>query len=160
MTDIVANPVVKNKFWIVEESGSKIGHIQAVDNGGVVFVQDQHRETFPSLKLLAKKYNIVLNKRTARPQTASDTVYEIYGFPTPHRPYNVLYNVKKKLPVFTKSAKSKSYFCAGHYVIRFDQSWSRSYCPKIITLNRYQYLGPFRTPEEASQALKNIQNQS
>lgn len=159
MTEIVAKPVVKNKFWIVEESGSKIGHIQAVDNGGVVFVHENQRESFPSLKLLSKKYNIVVSKRTVRPEAAADAVYEIYGYPTPHRPHNILYNVKKKLPVFTKSAKSKSYFCAGYYVIKFNQNWSKSYCPKAITLNRYEFVGPFRTQQEALQQMRELNGQ-
>jgi hypothetical protein len=159
MTEIVAKPVVKNKFWIVEESGSKIGHIQAVDHGGVVFVHEDQRESFPSLKLLSKKYNIVISRRATKDEISPDVLYEIYGYPTPHRPHNMLYNVKKKLPVFTKSAKSKSYFCAGYYAIKFNQNWSKSYCPKAITLNRYKFAGPFRTQQEAMQRVRELNGQ-
>ena len=159
MTEIVAKPVVKNKFWIVEESGSKIGHIQAVDNGGVVYVHDHQREAFPNLKLLSKRYNIVVSKRASKMPHTADAVYEIYGYPTPHRPHNILYNVKKRLPVFTKSTKSKSYFCAGHYIIKFNQSWSKSYCPKVITLNRYEFMGPYRTQQEVNQKLRELNGQ-
>jgi hypothetical protein len=156
MSEIVAKPIIKNKFWIVEESGHKIGTIQAVDeSGSVMWVQGAGREVFPSINTLSKRHNIRVEKRTRSLQAPCDQ-YEIYGFPTPHKPHNVLYDVKKKLPIFTKTAKSKSYFCAGHYLIRFNQSWSKSYCPKAITLNRYDFLGPFRTLTEVNQKAKEI----
>jgi hypothetical protein len=146
MSDIVAKPVVKNKFWIVESSGQKIATIQAIEEGGVAYVHNNQRELFPSIKLLSKKYNIDFVKVDKTKQDERAT-YEIYGYPAPHRPHNVLFDVQKHLPIFTKTVKSKSYFCAGYYIIKFNHSWARAYCPKAITLNRYEYQGPFRTPE-------------
>ena len=59
MIETIAKPVVKDKFWIVEQYGAKIATIQAVDeNGGYVYVHDNEREHFPSIKLISKKYNI------------------------------------------------------------------------------------------------------
>ena len=60
MTELIAKPVVKNKMWIVESAGTKVGNIMAVDEGGVVYVHDNQRESFPSIKLLSKQYNICL----------------------------------------------------------------------------------------------------
>lgn len=155
MSEIVAKPIIKNKFWILENSGSKIGTIQAVDEtGGVVLVQGTGREIFPSINILSKKYNIRIERRSTKINHGA--AHDIYGYPTPHKPHNVLYDVRKRLPIFTKTAKSKSYFCAGHYLIKFNQSWSKAYCPKAITLNRYEFRGPFRTTEELSQEMKKI----
>jgi hypothetical protein len=149
----VAKPVVKNKFWIVEEAGQKTATIQAIEKGGFAFVKENQREVFPTIKLLSKKYNIEFVK--AEKATKNDvSAYDIHGFPTPHKPYNVLFDVSKKLPVFTKSKKSKSFFCAGYYIVKFANSWARSYCPKAITLNRYEYQGPFRTQKEMLERLK------
>lgn len=154
MSEVIAKPVVKNKFWIVEEAGEKIATIQAIDeDGGVAYVHDDHREVFPSIKLLSKKYNIEFVK-AEKLKHEPGTIYEIYGYPTPHRPHNVLFDVQKHLPIFTKTAKSKSYFCAGYYIIKFSQNWTRAYCPKNITLNRYEYQGPFKTQEAMVQALR------
>ena len=58
MSDIIAKPVVKNKFWIVEEGGEKIATIQAIEEGGFAYVHDEQRELFPSIKMISKKYNI------------------------------------------------------------------------------------------------------
>ena len=57
----IAKPVVKNKYWIVEEGGIKVGTIQAVDQGGVTYVHGEEREQFTNIKMLSKKYNIVFN---------------------------------------------------------------------------------------------------
>ena len=57
----------------------------------------------------------------------------------------LIYDVHRKLALFTKSIKSKSLYCAGYYIIQFDKGWVKSFCPKLITLERYNYKGPFKT---------------
>ena len=64
-----------------------------------------------------------------------------------------MYDVRQKLPLFTKSNTSKSLFCAGYYLIKFNKLWLKSMCPKLITLERYEYQGPFKTEAEMKQAL-------
>jgi hypothetical protein len=71
-----------------------------------------------------------------------------------------MYDVKKKLPLFTKSKKSKSLYCAGYYTIRFAKGWVKSFCPKLITLQRYDYKGPFTTELEMRQVLSNVSKSS
>jgi hypothetical protein len=66
MSDIIAKPVVKNKFWIVEEGGEKIATIQAIEEGGFAYVHDEQRELFPSIKMISKKYNIEFYCRNQR----------------------------------------------------------------------------------------------
>ena len=75
----------------------------------------------------------------------SSATKEIHGFSTSSTPYNVMYNVQKKLPLFTKSKKSKSLYAAGYYIIHFDKGWVRSFCPKLVTLEKYESKGPFKT---------------
>lgn len=153
MTELIAKPVVKNKFWIVESSGTKVGNIQAIDEGGFVYVHDNAREMFPSIKLLSKQYNIEFVK-AEKPKKEKLDIYEVYNFPTPHRPHNEVLDVQRYLPIYTKTSKSKSFFCAGHYIIKFSETWVRAYCPKLITLNRYEYQGPFKTQERMLEAMR------
>jgi hypothetical protein len=153
MMTIVAKPVVKNKYWIVEQEGTKIATIQAIDEGGFAYVHDNHREKFATIKMLTKKYNIEFVK-VEKPKKVSLDSYDVYGFPTAHRPHNEVLDVQRYLPIYTKTAKSKSFFCAGHYIIKFSNSWVRAYCPKLITLNRYEYQGPFKTQERMLDAMK------
>jgi hypothetical protein len=153
MMTIVAKPVVKNKYWIVEKEGTKIATIQAIDEGGFVYVHDNYREKFATIKMLTNKYNIEFAKIEKSKKTAVDT-HEVYGFPTGHRPYNEVLDVQRYLPIYTKTAKSKSFFCAGYYIVKFSNNWVRAYCPKLITLNRYEYQGPFKTQERMLESMK------
>ena len=150
---LLAKSIVKNKCWVVEDNGLKVGTILANPRGVVYVVdRDQHREQFTSLKLLSDKYNIIVDKNPPRKIiTEANTVY---GFPCEHKPNNVLWDVKHRLPIFTKGNKSKSFFCAGYYIVKFNNGWVKSYCPKLITLNRYPYAGPYDTAEEMQERLR------
>ena len=147
-----AKTVLKDKYWIVEHSGEKIAIIQAIEEGGFVYASESERKRYPTIKLLSKEHNIVFAKDPAKSKSAGD--HEIYGYPTNCKPWNVLYDVKHQFPIYTKTSKSKSYYCAGHYIIRFNNGWVKSYCPKFITLNRYDFQGPFKTKEEMQEHLR------
>ena len=153
MTELIAKPVVKNKMWIVESAGTKVGNIMTVDEGGVVYVHDNQREQFASIKVLQKKYNISF-LRLEKPKKEKKAVYDVYGYPTNNQPHNEVLDVQRYLPIYTKGAKSKSFFCAGYYIIKFSNTWVRAYCPKLITLNRYEYEGPYKTQERMIEAMK------
>ena len=61
--------------------------------------------------------------------------------PSKFKAFNQIFDVQKKLPLFTKSKKSKSLYCAGYYIIKFEKGWVRSFCPKMLTLDRYLFKG-------------------
>ena len=147
-----AKTVLKNKFWIVEQQGEKIATIQAVEDGGFVYASSNERKRYPTIKLLSKERNVVFEEPAKKSKTIVE--HEVHGYPTNCKPWNVLYDVKHHFPIYTKTSKSKSYYCAGHYIIRFNNGWVKSYCPKFITLNRYDYQGPFKTKEEMQERLR------
>jgi hypothetical protein len=151
MADRIAKPVVKDKFWVVEDHGTRVATIQATVDGGFVYVHDDEREHIPSLKVLKQKYNIKFGAASKPPKEETVTVY---GYPIAGRSYNQVYDVQKKLPVYSKTPKSRSMFCAGYYLVKINQAWIEHFCPKNITLNRYSYLGPFKTEQAMKQSLK------
>jgi hypothetical protein len=152
---IKAKPVLKDKFWIVEDEGERVGTLTVSDDKYMLSSTSKGVRFFDNKRQLEK----TLGKTVFEKATVTSTVTavehdkEVYGYPTSTTPYNTLYDVKQKLPLFTKSAKSKSLYCAGYYVIRFDKGWVQSHCPKLITLERYEYKGPFKTEFEMKQEL-------
>jgi len=150
---LLAKQIVKNKYWIVEDDlHNKVGTILANDVGVTYVDEQQRREQFASLKLLSDRYNIIVDK--APPKRIITEAHTVYGYPCEHNANNALWDVKHKLPIFTKGKKSKSFFCAGYYIIKFNNGWVKSYCPKLITLNRYPYAGPYDTVEEMKERLR------
>jgi hypothetical protein len=156
MTDLHAKPIIENKFWIVEKDGIKFATLRKDEENRFVMSNEQGLEIYDSKESITKKYGkdfftvkIVKEADDAQPN-------EVHGFPTSTVPHNTMYNVVKKLPLFTKSEDSKSHYCAGYYVIRFNKGWVKSFCPKLITLQRYEYQGPFKTELEMKQVLSNV----
>lgn len=153
MNTPIAKTVIKNKFWVVENQGKKIATIQAVNQGGLVYVHNDNREFFPSIKVLKQKYNIKFSAQTKPQKNQGGT---IYGFPTSGKYYNVVYDVKNRMPIYTKTEKSKSQYCAGYYLIHSNNTWTEHFCPKRITIARYQFYGPFCNEEDMLLKLKEL----
>lgn len=149
---IEAKPVVRNKYWIVERDGHKIGTIQAA-NDGVVLVQENRRLKYPSIKVLGTAHNIRFVRGQKKPTAA---VASVYDYPCRSVPYNAIYDLRLRLPLYTSSTKSKSYFCAGYYLVKYDNNYIVEFCPKKIILTRNSFVGPFKTKDLAEQAQKVI----
>ena len=146
-----ANTVLKNKFWIVEDNGKKVGTLSHSDDR---FLYSCNNQTyfFDNQKQISKKLGkIVWDDKVEKTITPSEKI--VHNYPTSVTPFNTMYDVQRKLPLFTKSVKSNSLYCAGYYIIHFDKGWVKSFCPKMVTLERYEFKGPFKTDVEMRQEL-------
>jgi hypothetical protein len=152
-----AKELLKGKFWIVENdtTNERVGVLSATEDHDFVYSCHEGTKFFKNVKQLKKTLGTDINWVGAE-ETSEDVPFEIYNFPTSCKPYNEMYDVKRKLPLFTKSNKSKSLYCAGYYVIRFDKGWVKSFCPKLITIERYESHGPFKTELEMRQELSRV----
>jgi hypothetical protein len=145
---IVAKPVVKDKFWILRQDDAKVGNIEAGSDGYTIRLKDsvtrvknistiRHDPDFAfEAPPVAKKH--------------SET-HSVHGYVTGSRSYNGMWDVQKKIPLFTKSRKSKSWYAAGWYVVKQRREWEVVQNPKLITLQRYPYSGPYHTKEQANE---------
>jgi len=139
-----AKPLIPNKEWIVEDNGRKLGTLSK-EKSGYVFFGKGTKISFHDLKEVQQTMEIYVEPPSSLKIAKTK---EVYGYETKTIPHNPLYDVKRKLPIYTKSAKSTSKHCAGHYIIKFPKGWVKSHCPKLITLERYPYKGPFHTDTE------------
>lgn len=152
---VKAKPILKDRFWIVEEDNNRIGTLSLCDDR---YMFSNNKETcfFDNTRQMKKRFGIIIWGDATEEEPTKEYNKEdlqIHGYPTSVVPYNSMYDVKRKLPLFTKSEKSKSLYCAGYYIIRFDKGWVKSFCPKLITVERYENRGPFKTDLEMRQEL-------
>jgi uncharacterized membrane protein YfhO len=144
---IVAKTVVPNQYWILQQDNQKIGNIEASPSGFSVKINNQV-QSFKSINTIKQKvaidFEIVSNKK---PQVSSNSVH---GYSTSSRAFNAIYDVKHQVPLWTKEARSKSWYAAGWYQLKQGREWETVFCPKLITLQRYPYYGPFYTEEQAN----------
>jgi hypothetical protein len=153
--ELHAKPIVDGKFWIVEQQGNKIGILKVTEQKKYMFSSKDTTTIFDNKKKLFETFgkdffvsrSFKVNKEENR---------EVHSYPTSSAPHNPMFDVRRNLPLFTKSGKSKSVYCAGYYIIKFDKGWVKSFCPKLITLERNFYEGPFRTELEMKQRLSNV----
>jgi hypothetical protein len=153
--NIIAKEVLNNKFWIVEdeETNTNIGTI-SYDNERYMLSDTSGCHFYDTERALKKTFNnkLIWQKIESK-KVSDDEAFDVHGYPTSSRPFNPVLNVKRKLPLFSKSEKSKSLYCAGYYIIKFNKGWVKSFCPKLITIERYETRGPFKTELEMRQSL-------
>ena len=149
-----AKEIVKNKFWILSDETRNIGTISFNDEQYMLSDSKGSRffnDTLEIQKSLNSKVSWQeLEIKEVKPEKV------VNQYPTSCLPYNDIYDVKRKLPLFTKSSKSKSLYCAGYYTIKFEKGWVKSFCPKLITVERYEYRGPFKTELEMRTELSRV----
>lgn len=143
---ILAKPVVENQYWILKHNDRKIGQVEAVGDGYNVKILDQVVR-YKTIKMAGRAANIEFAKPEKTRHTARNLVH---GYEVSGRVYNPLWNVQLRLPLFTKDAKSKSWYAAGWYRVKQHRTWRVVQNPKLITLQRYQYQGPFHSKEQAN----------
>ena len=140
---ITAKPVVKNKFWILKEDDRKVGTVEKNTKGFVVKT-DLAAEEFKTIKTIKNKTNIVFEDTPDKKKVFEN---QVNGFPTGIKPHNGVYNVQQRLPLFTKKGKSKSWYAAGYYRVTVNGKTETMFCPKLILLQRYDYIGPVKTKD-------------
>lgn len=153
-----AKVLVPDKEWLITNNNQKIGAVTK-NKKGYTFYKNGQAIGFKNLIEVKSQLGIALFEEGVKKTIANpvdNKGYTVYDYPCRVQPYNPVYNVKLKLPLYTKNLKSKSRYCAGYYVIKFQKGWLKSFCPKLITLERNPYQGPFRTPQEMKTVLNKL----
>ena len=143
---LVAKPVVANQYWILKQDDRKVGNIQAVNDGFQLTIKNKVAN-YKTIPMLRNRENIEFAP-VEKPSKPADR--QVHGYDTGCRVFNPIWDVKHKLPLFTKNSKSKSWFAAGWYLVKQHRAWKAVHNPKLIVLDRYPYQGPFHTREEAN----------
>ena len=145
---LVAKPVIDKQFWILQENNRKVGNVEACAGGYQVKINNQVAQ-FKTIRMAAQRANIEFEPavKTAKLKT---TVDQVHGYPVSGRVHNPMWDVTQQLPVYTKTAKSKSWFAAGWYRVRRGRTCITILAPKLIMLQRYEHTGPFHSETEAN----------
>jgi len=137
---------VDNQYWILKKDDRKIGQVEAVKDGFDVKILDRVVR-YKTIKMAGREANIEFE---IPKKTQLQNRNQVHGYEVNGNVYNSLWNVQLRLPLFTKDSKSKSWYAAGWYCVKQHRNWQVMQNPKLITLQRYQYRGPFHTKEQAS----------
>jgi hypothetical protein len=142
---LIAKPIRKNELWVVTDGSHKVGNVEANASGFQVKIGDQFSQ-FDSTKSIERLAHIEF-QRPLKPAKQSRPQYAIW--PTTGKTYNNVFDVKRRVHLFTKTQASKCYYAAGWFRILMNDTWQTVFCPKYIFVQRYEYQGPFMSSEEA-----------
>lgn len=156
MTEIHAKPIIADKFWIVEKDGEKFATLRKDEDNRFVLSNESGIKIFETKKSLTDQFGKDFFIAKILKEANNSLPNEVHGYSTSVQPHNSMFDIQRKLPLFTKSSDSKSLYCAGYYIIHFEKGWVKSFCPKLITLQRYEYKGPFKTDIEMKQVLSSV----
>lgn len=137
-----AQVVIPGKFWIVTDKYGKVGTLRACDDGFEFYDE----------RLKSKK---IIDDIESFEQSSEIEQHEgeelVNGFPSKGIPYP---SEHPELPVYRKTANGKAVYAAGYYIVQFSgMGWQRAFSPKLDTLEKYPYKGPYRTEWEMNMEL-------
>jgi hypothetical protein len=141
--------IIKDKFWIVEDAGVKLGTIRRASSSNFeVITNDALVVELLSLSALTSKFGskILESKQIKKIEAVEygKDLDEVEGYPCKHRAFNK--RLENNIPVYTKTEKSNVLYAAGYYGLHFPGAgWKNAYCVKQETLSTYEYIGPFKS---------------
>ena len=154
--------IVKDKFWIVENSGVKVGTIRNCSSDLFeVNIRDASTEQISMSVLISRFGEKILDSKQTPKKIVEEkgigphdglniSLSEIDGYPSKHVAYNMetIEKNERQIPTYTKSTTSKVRYAAGFYGVRYPGDWRWFYGGKLDTLNTYDFIGPFKTKSE------------
>lgn len=152
--NLLAKNILPEKFWIIEDvEKTKLGTIQVDKTRVKVIINGDHYE-YSDFDAALQTHDIYPSNEPIEEKIEPKNEFNVNGYPTKDQPFNEVYDAKLGLPMYTKTEKSKCFYSAGYYIIRFDFAWAQAYCPKVITLKRNEFRGPYRTQMEMKEQLR------
>lgn len=143
---------ITDNSWLVitEKEQEKIGLLSACRNGTFILLSKSGKAKFENKKDVTNFFeenifdNIIITALT------TETNFTISSYPVDFdHPFEAdSENKVSDLPLYTKTKASKIYHCAGYYCIKFPKGWTSSFSPKLSTLQKYKYGGPWKTEME------------
>ena len=149
MNELIAKPIIEDQYWVVTDGEKKVGNVQANSAGYEVILNGstlQFNNTADIKKLTKIKFQVLKSNNLK-----ADLPYPAY--PVPKTTYNNVFDIKRKLHLFTKQENSKCLHAAGWFIMTVTNTPEVVFCPKYIFIQRYPYKGPFKTEDEATQQL-------
>lgn len=137
---------ITDKSWLVinDIDSDRVGLLTEIRNQYVLMVAGAKKQF-----LDRKEVNTYFNEDVFGTilEKEDDTIkkdFFINGYPVDFDSPNEVIIKGNKLPLFSKKATSEVYYSAGYFCLYFPKNIMPAFCPKLSTLNSYEYKGPFK----------------
>jgi len=141
--------------WIVSHGGNRLGmaYKKQDDTYQLLGFKGLSKNTFGSIEDLEQNLNgEIVFEEMINDSLLTDEVGDIEGYPIKHDAcFDIISGAQ---PSYRKKESSGIRFAAGYYALLFNTGWVGSLCPKVVTLQQNQHLGPFKNKLEMNHAIK------
>jgi hypothetical protein len=148
--------------WLVlgDTDDTRIGLLTEIRDNYVLMVKGE-KKSFLSRKEVNKYFQEDVFENVVETTTEEPVQkdYYINGYPVDFDSPNEVIIKGNKLPLFSKKATSDVYYSAGYYCLHFPKNWMPAYCPKLSTLETYEYAGPFKSEMEMKSNLVKLRKE-
>lgn len=144
--------VIPDKFWITyDKDNTKTGTMKISPDDGFYYqyFSDGRGSAAYHIDEITDYFDF-----EGKPELSSWHQEHVFGYPV-IKVETFKIQERDNLPCFTKSPSSKIFFAAGYYGINFENGgWMESFCPKLSTLRKYEFIGPFKTETDVQIAIQ------
>ena len=151
-------PITETSWLVIGDTDdNKIGLLTKLRDEYILMAKGEKKK-FLDRKEVNKYFseNIFDNVLEFEQEINDKKDYFINGYPidfeTPHEV--IIKGIK--LPLFSKKETSNVYYSAGFYCLNFPKNWMPAFCPKLSTLETYEYAGPFKDEYLMKQELSRL----
>ena len=152
---------ISDVAWLVHRGKNRVGLLNKNVQEHFTYITGRDMVTFNNETEVVNHFGnmSLFDTKIIQPTTIPDRLYikglEIdYDFPyavdESHPDY------REDIPLYTKIEGSNVYYAAGYYCVHFEKGWKHAHGPKLATLTKYGYLGPFKTEIEMRTQLKKL----
>ena len=148
--------------WLVlgDTEETRIGLLSEIRNQYILMAMGEKKQ-FLNRKEVNKYFQEDVFQNVVQSEEPEEVKkdYYINGYPVDFDNPSEVIIKGNKLPLFSKKATSDVYYSAGFYCLNFPKNWMPAYCPKLSTLESYEYAGPFKSEIEMRSALTKLRKE-
>lgn len=147
---------VSDHSWIlITDTNDQVALLSECQDGEYILIDDKKKTRFQDKENIVRFFNQDIFSNVTLESANLETEYFIKGYPVKFdKPYEV--DTISDLPLYRKSPISDVHHCAGFYCLKFPKTWVIRFCPKYSTMTKYNYVGPYKTEEQAKQELSKL----
>jgi hypothetical protein len=161
MLNISFRPVTQNSWIVVSKNDDKcIGVLSRNPDNSFVMLVENEKLSFDSKDDLERVLGFPFESRIAKRKRLSRREQNyINGYAVDFKKIYPELDHPSGLPTFAKNKNSDVLYCAGYYCLKRKNGWSAVYCSKLNTLSKYEFEGPFQTPDQCNERLSMLKGQ-
>lgn len=151
-------PITEKSWLVLDDTGDvRVGLLTEIREQYILMAKGEKKQ-FLDRHEVNKFFNENIFDNVEKPveEDTSKKEYFINGYPVDFDNPNEVVMKGVSLPLFSKKATSDVYYCAGYYCLKFPKNWRPAYCPKLSTVQSYEFVGPFKTEMEMRAAYTKV----